>query len=101
MLASIEVPGYHCAHNKHQAEKKKDDIKDVQNDPVPDWEPHLSHLIDDIVNNILQLQLDDHICEAILKLLPQLLLLFAMRVRYQMKNLIKVSKWLIIQKNRR
>lgn len=81
-------------------EAKRRDITDSQNEPDPEKKLHLSHLVDDLVNNIIHLQPDDQTCETLLTHLPQLLLLFAMRGQYQTKILAEVRMWLFVEKNR-
>lgn len=76
------------------------EMKDVPNQPDAELELHLSHMIDDLVNNIIRLQPDDQTCETTLTLLPQLLLLFAMRGYYQSKIPAEVGMWLFVEKNR-
>lgn len=81
-------------------EAKRRGITDVQTKPDPEKELHLSHLIDDIVNNIIHLHPDDQACETISTLLPKLLLLFAMRGHYQARIPAEMSLWLLVKNNR-
>lgn len=106
-----ELRQYEALFNKHHrrllypsqapnSEAKGREMKDVQNQPDVELELQLSHMIDDLVNNIIRLQPDDQTCETTLALLPQLLLLFAMRGYYQSKTPTEVGMWLFVEKNR-